>query len=455
MNALLPASLLPLLITSGAAVILVIIISFYRGRELISGVTLAALIAAFVSLFYVEPSTSRLFLIDRYALFYLGLLFPAAAAASVLLRSGIEIFPLLLLSTTGAGIIVISGHFVSFFLGLETLSVSLYVLIAYFREKKSQEAAVKYLVLASVSSALLLLGVSFLYYQTGTLEIAPLTSLSVTPYVLAGIGLIVTGVGFKLALVPFHMWAPDIYEGSSAPIAGFIATVSKGAVFAFALRYAALATHNHFVNIGVVISVLAVASMFVGNLLALLQKNIRRLLGYSSIAHAGYILVAFQAAGPMGLEAVGYYLTVYFISILGAFGVIAVLSENNPRQQTISDYEGLAWRHPFLAVVLTVMFFSLAGIPFTAGFIGKFYVLAAGISSNQWFLVVSLIISSVIGLFYYLRVIIALFHDGGRETAYLPVPVSGTAVLSVLAVLAVVLGVYPAPFIEVLSAAFK
>src|SRR6185369_14212496 len=217
---------------------------------------------------------------------------------------------------------------------------------------------------------------------------------------LPGIALIITGFGFKLALVPFHFWTPDVYQGAPAPIAAYVATVSKGAMFALLLRFIGTSAANAYTAVPAIFTIIAISSMFAGNILALLQNNVKRILAYSSIAHLGYILVAFLAGGQLGALAVTFYLVAYFVTILGAFGVVTVLSSGNRDAENLEDYRGLFWRRPALATVFTVMLLSLAGIPITAGFIGKFYILAAGASSAMWALVVMLVVTSAVGLFY-------------------------------------------------------
>ena len=216
-------------------------------------------------------------------------------------------------------------------------------------------------------------------------------------------------VGFKLSLAPFHMWVADVFEGSPAPVAGFIATVSKGSVFALILRYFTILDIHSAHSLLLVFTIIAMVSMFVGNLLALAQRNVKRMLAYSSIAHMGYLLVAFLASGPSAPVAVTFYLVAYFITTLIAFGTISALSENARDAADLDDYRGLAWRRPWLAAGFTISLLSLAGIPLTAGFIGKFYVVMAGAESGLWMLIGALVINSIIGLFYYLRVVATLF----------------------------------------------
>ena len=228
------------------------------------------------------------------------------------------------------------------------------------------------------------------------------------PLLLTGLALTLTGFGFKLGLVPFHLWTPDVYEGAPAPVTAFVATVSKGAMFALLLRY----FHGPGAKgtVFVALSVVAVASMLVGNLLALLQDNVKRILAYSSIAHMGYVLVAFLAGGALAEQAVMFYLAAYFVTTLGALGIVTAISGAERDADRLTDYSGLFWRSPATAGVMTAMMLSLAGIPLTAGFLGKFYVVAAGASATVWWLVIALVVTSVIGLYYYLRVVVIMYQ---------------------------------------------
>jgi NADH-quinone oxidoreductase subunit N len=271
----------------------------------------------------------------------------------------------------------------------------------------------------------------------------------------AGTAMLVIGIGFKLAVVPFHMWTPDVYQGAPAPVTALLATVSKGALFALLLRYSAVLDFQSYSSIVVLFTVVALASMVVGNLLALLQNNVKRILAYSSIAHLGYLLVAFVAGGAIAVTAVSFYLVAYFVTTLGAFGVVTVLSPKDRDAELLDDYRDLGRRKPWLAGVFTVMLLSLAGIPLTAGFLGKYYVLAAGIGSTLWLLVGTLLVTSVIGLFYYLRIVVAMY--GTAETVGLQSHQVGngalgaTFVLAVLTVLLVYLGVYPNVLIQIIE----
>jgi NADH-quinone oxidoreductase subunit N len=299
-----------------------------------------------------------------------------------------------------------------------------------------------------------------LYAELGTLEFRRMAVALVagdtirSVYVLMGLAMTVTGIGFKLAVVPFHMWTPDVYEGAPAPVTAFVATVSKGAIVALLLRYFVQAGAYPYDSLLLAFSLLAVASMAVGNLLALLQQNVKRILAYSSIAHLGYLLVAFVAGGPRAVEAVTFYWVAYLVTTLGAFGIVTVLSNQEGDAERLEAYRGLFWRQPWLALVFTAMLLSLAGIPLTAGFMGKFYVLVAGIEAARWALVVLLGLSSAIGLFYYLRIVVVLYSSPlGVESGQAPMTApsgswAGSLVLAALTLGLVGLGVYPSPLIH-------
>lgn len=463
-------ALLPLIVLAGTSVLVMVGIAVRRSHGFTLGLTLAGLAAAFGSLWIAAPLVPRhvtsLLLIDQYSLFYFGLLITAdfvvvLLAYDYLAEADIhreELYILLLIATTGGAVLIASSHFASFFLGLEMLSVSLYAMVSYLRLRRQPlEAGIKYLVLAAASAAFLLFGMALVYAELGAMELDSMGRMlaagrATGTLLLSGLALIITGIGFKLAVVPFHLWTPDVYEGAPAPVTAFIATVSKGATFALLLRYfysSGVAT-NH--RIQLVFTIIAVASMLAGNLLALLQNNIKRILAYSSIAHMGYLLVAFLAGGALAVEAVTFYLVAYFITTLGAFGVVSALSMPEREAESFDDYHALFWRRPALAGVFTVMLLSLAGIPATAGFIGKFYIVAAGTSSAIWALVIVLVVSSVIGLFYYLRIVAVMFASPEKnaiEIGSRASPLAG-AVLCVLTVLLVWFGIYPEPLLRVI-----
>jgi NADH-quinone oxidoreductase subunit N len=468
-------SLLPLLTIAATAIMVMLTIAIRRSHAVAAAVTVLGLCAAFVCLFVAAPLTPRdvtpLIRIDSSALFYVGLILTGTLAVIFLCYGYFkrqrgshveELYILIAIAALGSATLVSASHFASFFLGLEILSVSLYGMVAFERELKgSVEAGLKYLVLAAASGSFLLFGMALVYFELGTMEFAKMAEAAVRPDVapsilVIGVVLILVGIGFKLALVPFHMWTPDVYEGAPAPVTAFVATVSKGAMFALLLRYFDRAGARSEALL-LVLSIIAVASMFAGNLLALLQNNIKRLLAYSSIAHLGYLIVAFEAGGDMAGFAVAFYLVAYFATMLGAFGVVTILSTPDHDLGDLASYQGLFWRRPVIAAVFTVMLLSLAGIPLTAGFIGKFYIVAAGASALLWVLVFVLVVSSAIGLFYYLRVVVALYsHAEGPDAAGIR-PRQGSSLsltwtLGVLTAAVIVIGCYPSPVLRLIQA---
>jgi NADH-quinone oxidoreductase subunit N len=470
-------ALLPLMIVAATSIVVMLGIAIRRNHFSSLLLTLAGLIAAFVSTIFVSPFTPRqvttLLIVDHFALLYIALILAACFAVALLSYGYLEkqkeqrgeFYILLLLAAFGSAVLVVSDHFASFFLGLEILSVSLYALIAYVRARPLPlEAGVKYLVLAASSAAFLLLGMALLYAESGTMSFAamapavPSARGSESLITMAGLVLVITGFGFKLGVVPFHLWTPDVYEGAPAPVTAFVATVSKGSMFALLLRYFFSLEGRVPREIFLVFTIIAIASMLGGNLLALLQNNVKRILAYSSIAHLGYLLVAFEAGGKFAAEAVTFYLVAYFITTLGAFGVITVLSNEEREADALEDYRGLFWRRPGLALIFTAMLLSLAGIPLTAGFLGKFYVLAAGVSDQLWLLIFVLIASSAIGLFYYLRIVVVLYASAPRieqesEPASPHQPLAGRALLAVLTILLIWFGTYPSGLLELIRSA--
>ena len=460
-------ALLPMLLIAASAVVVMLGIAFKRDPTLAAGLTLAGLAATFVSIWLAASVAPRqvtpLMLVDRYALFYTGLIVASAAVVTAFSYRYFEnhegqreeLYLLLLLATLGCVVLVASSHLGSFILALEVLSVSLYGMVAYLADRKrGLEAGIKYLILASASAAFLLFGMALIYAAAGTMEFAKLreVSLGAAPVILlSGIALSLTGIGFKLGVVPFHLWTPDVYQGASPPVAAFVATASKSAMVALFLRYFYVsgALRNHAVFLAV--ATIAILSMCAGNFLALRQTNVPRILAYSSIAHFGYILVAFLAGSTMAIEAVAFYLVAYTVTILAAFGVVSILSNSGQDAADIEDYRGLFWRRPAIAGVFTAALLSLAGIPATMGFLGKFYILAAGANAAAWLLIFILVVTSVAGLFYYLRIVVALFADPPEHAAPLELlPRGGVIVLAVLATLLIWLGVYPSPLLDLI-----
>ena len=467
-------ALAPLIVIVLTAAIIMIQIAVRRHHGVTVFLSIIGLAAAFLSL----PIASKwsngpvtgLMVVDAYALFYIGLIL-LATTATVLLGHGYlkrlgghfeEFYLLLMLAATGAIVLVMSRHFASFFIGLEILSIALYALIAYSRQRmQSVEAGLKYLVLAAASAAFSLFGMALIYAQIGTLDFVYMaaglssTTMAGGPLILlAGVGMLVVGIGFKLALVPFHMWTPDVYQGAPAPVTGFVSTVSKTAMVALLVRLFVPVNLTNHPSVFWMFGVIAFGSMVGGNLLALLQNQVKRILAYSSIAHMGYLLVAFMAGGRIAEQAVAFYITAYTITTLGAFGVISVLSGKNKDADRLEDFQGLIFRHPWIGGIFIAMLLSLAGIPLTVGFMGKFYIVAAGLYGALWWLVITLLVTSGISLFYYLRIVVALFsRPGDRQAGSALEPatgVSGGLVLTAMTILLIWLGIGPGPLLALI-----
>ncbi len=465
-------ALLPFMILTAVPVVIMITAAIRRNSEIafilaLGGIALTIILLPAAGTILPE-SGAPLLRIDSYALFFINMILLAGLATLLTafgylnIRHGNseEFYILILTSLLGAAILVSSVHLAAFFLGLEILSVSLYALIAYERANDSGlEAGVKYLILAAFSSAFLIFGMALIYADSGVLTFTRMSVKTaeegLRPILLAGVILISVGICFKLAVVPFHMWVADVYEGAPAPVTGFIATVSKGAIFAVLLRFFLPIDISEGNSLSVFFAAIAIASMLIGNLLALFQDNVKRLLAYSSIAHMGYLLVAFQAFGALRITTVLFYLAAYFITSLGAFGVVTVLSSEHRDADRIEDYRGLFFHRPWLAGAFTAMLLSLAGIPLTVGFIGKFTILAAGVSNFLYAQVIILALTSILGLFYYLRVLIALYSPVAETVeAAAPAPFpTPTAILAltILTILLLGLGIFPNPLMVGIS----
>lgn len=470
-------ALLPILIVGATALAVMTAIAVGRHHRVAATIAVAGLNLALIACLLVPQlgpqQVTPLLRVDGYACFYMALILITTLATATLShayleadrRNPEEFYLLLVIAAMGGLVMVCAEHLATLFIGVELLSIPLYGMIGYpIGERRSLEASLKYLVLSASASAFLLFGLALIYAQTGALGYAELgaatSQLSAdSPYLLVGGAMLLVGLGFKLSLVPFHLWTPDVFEGAPAPTMLFLATASKVAVFAALTRYFAEAGDYHFDRLLDVLSGIAILSILVGSLLALMQKNLKRLMAYSSITHFGYCLVALIAGGELAVEAVGVYLLTYVVTALGAFGVISLMSSPHHERDadSIHDYRGLFWDRPYLTSTMIVAMFSLAGVPLTAGFIGKFYVLAAGIDARLWWLVGTVVLGSAIGLYYYLRVIIAMFlTERGihRTTAPLDwAQRAGGIVILLITVLMFWLGVYPQPLIELIRAA--
>jgi NADH-quinone oxidoreductase subunit N len=368
---------------------------------------------------------SRMVYLDNFAFYFYNIIILGTALTILLSPHYLEEFgknlgeyyALVLFAATGMLLMAASAHFIMIFLGLEIMSIAVYVLAGLFREDaRSNEAALKYLVLGSFASGFLLFGMAMLYGASGgTLylsELANKLSASVAltkPLTMLGLSLILVGFGFKVASVPFHMWTPDVYEGAPTNVTAFMAVGVKAAAFAAFARVMFLVFPAFTVQWNMVLWVLAVATMTVGNVLAISQTNIKRMLAYSSIAHAGYLMVALVAANQLGAVSLLYYLLAYTIMNIGAFGVVILVGRKKDQSLNIYDYSGLGFQHPALAVTMTIFMFALAGMPPTAGFVGKFYIFSAAVKAGYIWLAIIGVMNSLVSVYYYLRITVLMY----------------------------------------------
>ncbi|MDG1199188.1 MAG: NADH-quinone oxidoreductase subunit N [Porticoccaceae bacterium] len=469
-------ALMPILMLSLTAVVLMIQASIKRDQGLAWWITaigfLLTLWGAGYAREFTQPVT-MLLMVDDWGLFFTTLILVASLVTLILSKDSFspegerkeEYYLLLVLSVLGAVVLIQSSHMASLLLGMELMGVALYGMIA-FPEKGELplEAAIKYLVLSACASAMLLFGFALIYAATGDLSYGGMgakaaVAFSQEPLVLmAGSAMVLAGLGFKLSVVPFHMWTPDVYQGAPTPVTGFLATVSKGAVFVALTRFYLDGQLYQYDSLIMALSVVAMASMLVGNWLALRQDNIKRLLAYSSIAHFGYLLIVLialaAAQSTMSSELIGqaitFYLAAYIVTTLAAFTVIANLAGEDDSKSMLSAFEGLFWRNPVQASALTVAMLSFAGIPLTAGFIGKFYLIMLSIQSQLWVLLGALVLGSAIAIYYYLRIIFAMSKTSGTmiKTESRAALGAQDIVAALLLLLVLALGSWPQPFIE-------
>jgi len=371
-----------------------------------------------------------------------------------------DVYAMILFATVGMLALASSNDLISFFLGLETMSICLYVMAGMMKsEKTGAEAALKYFLLGAFSTGFLLYGIALIYGatgQTGFPEIA--ATAEPTLLFFGGSALLLIGIFFKLGAVPFHMWTPDVYQGTPTPLTGFMATAAKSATFvAFILVLTRMLPASEAGDWTNVIQVVAILTIIVGNLIALVQDNVKRMLAYSSIAHAGYLLVGLAAGTAAGYSGVLYYLFAYTVMNVGAFGVIAYYERNHGLDFTsIESYAGLGFKVPIMGVMLSIFLFSLAGIPPFVGFIGKYYVFAAAVNAGLVPLAIVGVLASAASVYYYLRVMVYLYFKESHKD--LPMIAPGNlfkGTLAVLAVLTIYYGVEPVlPFsglIELIS----
>jgi NADH-quinone oxidoreductase subunit N len=410
------------------------------------------------------------FVVNDYISFYFRIIFCLGTLLTVFVSStyvqremkGIgEFYVLIFISTFGMMVMASSTDLITIFLGLEVMSIPLYVLAGIDRARpRSREASIKYFLMGAFATGFLLYGIALLFGAYGTtnlIEISKRLNFGANySQVLssAGLALILIGLGFKAALAPFHMWVPDVYEGSIAPVTAFMSAGPKAAAFAALFRIFALFAPVISDNFTTVLWVLAVVTMTWGNILAISQKNIKRMLAYSSIAHAGYVMIALTVGGEVGLSAGVFYLLAYTIMNIGAFAVIVLFSGKAEKLENIKDYSGFGIKYPFAGIAMTIFMLSLAGIPATAGFMGKYRIFMAAINAGYIWLVVIGVLNSLISVWYYLGVVVTLFMmpETEQKSEY---NLSTTLMVAILIALfgTVQLGLFPNSWLELASRA--
>jgi len=411
-----------------------------------------------------EYAFNRMVVIDNYSLFF-KIIFLITAGLTILMSIRFlqreefdygEYYILLLFAAVGMMFMASAADLIIIFLGLETFSLSVYALAGFFRtQPKSNESSLKYFLLGAFSAGFLLYGIALIYGATGTTnlkgiyefvsKIHPLTD----PLLLIGMGLLIVGFGFKVASVPFHMWTPDVYEGAPTSVTAFMSVGPKAAGFAAFLRvflYALSPLQTDWVWI---LWVLAVLTMTLGNVIAIAQKNIKRMLAYSSIAHAGYILVAMVTGSELGTVSILYYILAYAFMNLGAFGVVILYGRKGEENIDIGDYSGMASKYPLLAAAMAIFMFSLAGIPPTAGFVGKFYIFSSAIKAGYIGLAIIGVLNSALSVYYYLRVTVMMYMRN-PEKEFTRLDLSPAMVIALIIAVwgTLQMGIIPSPYLN-------
>jgi NADH-quinone oxidoreductase subunit N len=468
-------ALLPILVVTGTAFLVLLADLFTEGpdREGLGWIGILGFIvtAIVASLLWNSSGGGSGIVLDRYALFF-DVLFCLAASLTMLMsmdyldtidvRSG-EFYALVLFSTMGMQLMAAASDLIVLFLGLEVMSIAAYVLAGIWRrELRSSEGAVKYFLLGAFATGFLLFGIALLYGAFASTSLGTISTGLASAQgeqralAVAGMGLLLIGFGFKIAAVPFHAWAPDVYEGAPTSITALMAVGVKAAAFA---AFARVFVH-HFAALAVdwsgVLWVVAALTMTFGNVSALLQRNIKRMLAYSSIAHAGYILVGMVAASEAGGAAILYYLLAYALMNLGAFAVVIAAGRKGELNENLDDFAGLGFKHPLLGVSMTIFMLSLAGFPALAGFTGKFYLFSAAVKAGYIGLAVIAVMNSVVSVYYYVGVLVRMYMtEGTKEIVAVTHRPYLFATLLIAAAGTVFLGLFPGWAFELAASAFR
>lgn len=464
-------AVLPELLLALAAIVL-LLIGAVRGEgatNMVNGLAIAVLVAAGVLTLIGPGQTVTAFngslVIDPFGRFMKALSILGATVSLILSVDWLgreqqrkyEYSVLVVIATLGMTMLISAGDLIALYLGLELMSLSLYVVAAFNRDSvRSTEAGLKYFVLGSLSSGMLLYGASLIYGFTGTVNFAGIAAVVTQPSVglVYGIVFLLAGLCFKISAVPFHMWTPDVYEGAPTPVTAFFATAPKVAAMAVFLRVTMEAFPHVTHQWQQIVVFVSIASMALGAFAAIGQRNIKRMLAYSSIGHMGFALVGLAAATPQGVRGVIVYMSIYVAMTLGSFSCVLAMRRNGRAVETIDDLAGLARTNPVMALLLAALMFSLAGIPPLAGFLAKYYVFLAAIEAGLYGLAVIGVLSSVVGAFYYIRVVKVMYFDEPAD-AFDPMPSELKAVLGLSGLFTIFYFVYPAPLIEAAGAAAR
>ena len=440
-----------------------------RGYAWVTGIsTTVALVANVVkwnNLYYNKGETffADVIAIDRFSVLAsiticLAVIFGALMMSAYLVRmnaDGPELYALLLTSAIGALVMVAANELIVLFLGLEILSLSLYLLAASNRDREeSQESGLKYFILGGFSSAFFLYGVALIFGSTGSTKISEIGEVlsgnisigNSDAMLLVGIGMLLVGLGFKVSAAPFHVWTPDVYEGAPTPVTAFMASAGKVAAFAALIRILSVGLEQRVDDWRPVVWALAILTVFTGSILAVVQTNVKRMLAYSSISHAGFILVGVEAAGHMGSDGVATsmnYLAIYTVLVMGSFAIVLALSGNTDGETNLSDFKGLAKRRPVLALAFTVLLFAQAGVPLTAGFVSKFAVIKSSVEANSYVLAIAAMVAAVIGAYLYLRIAVSMWLEEPASDSEISVDPAVVIVIVVSVAATLIVGFFP------------
>ena len=464
-------ALAPVLVLSVFAM-LVLVLDLWGGRNksLLVFTSLVGLLMTVISAFAKHPipaySFNDSYVVDHLSLFFICI-FTISSALAILLsveyneREGIragEYYALILFCTVGMILLASSTDMIMIFLGIEIVSICLYVLAGIRRnDHRSNEAALKYFLLGAFATGFLLYGMTLVYGSTGSTNLFKISefvqnpSAQSSPLLLMGLVLLVIGFGFKVASAPFHMWAPDVYQGAPTPVTAFMAVGPKAAAFAAFFRVFADAFPDMSSSWEMLLSIIAVLSMFVGNLGAIMQTNIKRMLAFSSISHAGYILMAVISKNSLGSSSLLFYMLSYTFMTFGIFGIIIILGRKGEENLEIENYSGLAYKHPIIALSMTVFLLSLAGLPPFAGFIAKFYIFSAAVQEGLITLVIIAVLNSAISFYYYLKVVVFMYMKEPEAEFRISLTPLTLFVVFVGVIATVSLGIFPGSIIALAS----